>query len=288
MVSSYGYGYTPNGNRLSQIETNGGLTETTGYTYDELNRLETIAYPGNRNVAYEYDRVGNRRFETERDGAGTVVARKEGVFDAANRLGQLTDHVDATKSATLGWDENGNQIWKTIGSGDGAVTTRNLYDARDKLIEVQQGDSTLSRFQFDFDGRRTEKIGLETRQYVYDQTSILGELNETGTEIAKYDYGSDRLISLTHLSEGRRFYSFDALGSVTNLTDDTGSGGRELPHGRLGQLPVPGGAHELGQPLRLHRLPVGPGDRPLQRQGSLLRSDPRPLHHAGQLPGRCR
>src|SRR5262249_4603296 len=37
------------------------------------------------------------------------------------------------------------------------------------------------------------------------------------------DYGSDRLLSMTRLGEGRRWYSLDGLRSVSNLTDDSGS-----------------------------------------------------------------
>jgi len=44
-VSSYAYTYDDRGNRLTQVETNGGTTETTTYTYDDLSRLETVTYP---------------------------------------------------------------------------------------------------------------------------------------------------------------------------------------------------------------------------------------------------
>ena len=44
-ISSYEYTYDDNGNRLSQIERNAGRTETTTYTYDPTNRLETVDYP---------------------------------------------------------------------------------------------------------------------------------------------------------------------------------------------------------------------------------------------------
>src|SRR5262249_4421983 len=99
------------------------------------------------------------------------------------------------------------------------------YDIRDKLVEVQDGPTgpILGRFQYDFDGRRNKKIGTEgIRQYVYDQTSTLLEYDELGTRKAKYDYGSDRLTSLTRTDEPRKYFSFDGLRSVVNLTDDTG------------------------------------------------------------------
>jgi RHS repeat-associated protein len=229
-ISSYAYNYTPNGNRASQVETNGGLVETTDYTYDDLNRLKTITYPTDtkypigRNVEYGYDLVGNRLRETEKDNAGTLLADKQGVFDALNRLTDLNDLVTPAQSIAFGYDANGNQISKTVAG----VTTRYVYDLRDKLIQVdtEQGGAitgTLSRFAYDFAGRRIEKIGDGgIHRYVYDQTSLFAEYNDSRALIAKYDY-SDRLVSLTHAIEGRRYFAFDALGSVVNLTTDSGA-----------------------------------------------------------------
>jgi RHS repeat-associated protein len=225
-ISSYGYGYDANGNRLSQTEVNGGLTESTSYTYDGLNRLETVRYPADatfpsgRVVTYGYDSVGNRTGETVRAPDGALLAEKQGVFDNVNRLTALNDLVDPAQSVAFAYDPNGNQTRKTVGS----TVTDFRYDIRDRLVEVGQGESILSRFQYDCDGRRTKKIGEDgIRQYVYDQTSLLLEYDENGLQKAKYDYGSDRLLSLTRADEGRRFFAFDGLRSVTNLTDDAGS-----------------------------------------------------------------
>jgi RHS repeat-associated protein len=226
-LSSYSYTYSPNGNRLTQTETNGGLTETTSYTYDALNRLRTVTYPADtafpqgRVVTYGYDAVGNRISEQTREPGGALLDSKQGTFDGVNRLTALADLVDPTQTVVFGYDRNGNQTRKQKGSAEPTLFT---YDVRDKLVEVGQGTSILGRFQYDCDGRRTKKIGEEgIRQYVYDQTSLLAEYDEDGVQKAKYDYGSDRLISLTRPDEGRRFFSFDGLRSVTNLTDDTGS-----------------------------------------------------------------
>jgi RHS repeat-associated protein len=226
-VSSYTYSYDPNGNRLSQVEVNGGRSETTGYTYDDLDRLASVtypvdaAYPQGRVVDYGYDAVGNRRRETEKDSADALLADKQGVFDYANRLTDLQDLVTPAQSTSFTWDPNGNQLTKTVGG----TTTEYRYELRDKLVEVVQGPSTLGRFQYDAAGRRSLKIGEEgLRQYVYDQTSLLAEYDAGGLQKAKYDYGSDRLISLTRPGgEGRRYFSLDGLRSVVNLTDDQGS-----------------------------------------------------------------
>src|SRR5262249_15716030 len=190
------------------------------------NRLATITYPvdaafpAGRGVTYGYDNVGNRIRETEKDSGANVLADKQGVFDSLNRLTSLTDLVDGSKTTTFGYDDNGNQTSKTVGG----VTTEYRYDCRDKMIEAVQGASTLGRFQYDFNGRRNEKIGADgIVQYVYDQTSVLAEYDESGTQKARYDYGSDRLVSMSRVGEGRRWYSLDGLRSVVNLTDDSGS-----------------------------------------------------------------
>ena len=171
-------------------------------------------------VTYGYDAVGNRVRETEKDRPTSILADKQGVFDNANRLTELTDLVAPANTTTFTWDPNGNQLTKTTAG----VTTENRYDLRDKLVEVVQGASTLGRFQYDAQGRRNLKIGEDgLRQYVYDQTSLLAEYDASGTQKAKYDYGSDRLISLTRTDEGRRYFSLDGLRSVVNLTNDSGS-----------------------------------------------------------------
>jgi len=245
VVSAFGYGYYPNGNRKTQTETNGGLVETTSYGYDALNRLLSVtyppdaAYPAGRTVTYGYDKVGNRTHETETDAQGAVLSEKSGDFDDRNRLTALTDLVDPTKSVAFGYDANGNLTQKTLNPtelGLDSVVTSYHYDARDLLVEAGEESTTppaepggmpvvtagvLGRFQYDFDGKRTKKIGLEgTRQYVYDDTSILAEYTTAGAPVARYDYGSDRLVSLFRVDEPRKYFHFDALGSVTNLTAD--------------------------------------------------------------------
>jgi len=89
---------------------------------------------------------------------------------------------------------------------------------------VTVGGSTVGQFLYDSQGLRTEKIGDRgTERYTYDDQSVLLQSDDSGTTIAKYDYGSDRLLSLNHNTEGTQFYLTDALNSVVNLAKPDGS-----------------------------------------------------------------
>jgi RHS repeat-associated protein len=237
LVSRFEYGYDANGNRETQLEQHGAeAPESTAYGYDALNRLEGVTlppeptFPQGRSVEYGYDRVGNRTSERETNLATADSVLRSYDYDGAHRLRAIQDSV--LGPIEFGYDQNGNQTSRSLGD----VTTRYVYDPRDKLIEALEdrqvelpggGTTTetlsLGRFQYDFAGRRNKKIGLEgVRQYVYDGTSLFFEYASGGAGIAKYENGLG-LISQTRVDEPVRFASLDALGSITDLTDDQGT-----------------------------------------------------------------
>ena len=225
VISSYQYTYTPNSNRQKQVETNAGRTETTSYTYDAVNRLETATYedttPNARTTTYTYDQTGNRLTEQEIEAASAAFLKNlEYDYDAINRLNGITDHLDPTQNVAYTYDPNGNTTSKTKNT----VTTNFKYDVRDQLGEVVQGGSVLGRYGYDYDGRRILKIGDDGRvHYTYDQLSVVTEASDTGQTVSKYDYGLDQLVSLNNRVEGRSFFHLDALRSTINLTDGGGS-----------------------------------------------------------------
>ena len=247
-LSSYVYEYDPQGtgNRTKQIETNnsapGGVQspETTLYTYDASNRLKSVTYPqdatypAGRVVTYTYDKAGNREGEKETTTSGAVIVERAGMFDANNRLTLLNTTPGPSVNLLIAYDNNGNETSRlsTTYANDAqgnpvpptVVVTQSTYDLTDHLVEQKRGLDIITRHEYDAEGRRTKKIGEEgIRQYVYDDTSLLAEYDTNGLEIAKYDYGGDRLIRLARADEGTRYFSFDGLGSVTGLTDATGA-----------------------------------------------------------------
>ncbi|MEO8362212.1 MAG: RHS repeat-associated core domain-containing protein [Vicinamibacteria bacterium] len=101
--------------------------------------------------------------------------------------------------------------------------------AEDALAVVKRADEcvALCRLAASVDAAPLGYVsGRQTPQgvkFLYDDTSLLAEYDTNGLEVAKYDYGGDRLIRLTRTDEGTRYFSFDGLGSVTALTTTTGA-----------------------------------------------------------------
>ncbi|MCP5017298.1 MAG: RHS repeat protein, partial [Ketobacter sp.] len=92
LVSSFSYSYDGNGNRVEQIETQGGQApETTTYAYDGADRLTQVSYP-EKVTSYTYDGAGNRLTETETDpGGGSVLADKVYAYNSRNQLTGVED-----------------------------------------------------------------------------------------------------------------------------------------------------------------------------------------------------
>ena len=218
LIASYVYAYDDNGNRSEQIETNGGPPETTTYEYDEADRLTAVHYP-DQTVTYTLDPVGNRKTESIVDAGGTSTSAKTLAYDVRDRLLTLTDSLDPANNATLAWDANGNQISKTQGS----LVRGQIYDALDRLVEVQDNGLLLERYTYDPAGLRIRRAGPDgIFRYVRDDGAILQQTDAAGITVARYEWGGDRLVSMQHTTEGRSFSLFDGLGSVVALTRPDG------------------------------------------------------------------
>ncbi len=219
ITSSYVYTYDANGNRLTQVEVNGGAMEETTYAYDTSDRLIEVAYP-EETVTTTYDAVGNRLTEITVDSAGGPSSDKTWNYDARDRLTQVSDALNASGTVTYTYDANGNQRSRTQ---NGTIRDQQ-FDVRNQLTEISDGGSMLMRFLYDHSGLRVRKSGPNgVVRYVYDDRAVLQQTDDNGATISKYEYGPDRLLSMHHTTEGRQHYAFDGLGSVVNLVKSTGA-----------------------------------------------------------------
>ena len=223
MINSFDYTtYDRVGNRKSMTNRDG----LHSYTYDELNRLtEAInPLPGNPLESYtEYDVVGNRK-NSNQNGLST--------FNSANQLLE-----DANFTYDL-YDNNGNLKQKTAKSG-GAVTTYH-YDAENKLVRVVTNTMTVN-YKYDGLGRRVEKevIGGTTNvtRYVYDNEDILLELDGSNNIVARYTHGPGIDEPLVMEKGGQNyFYHADGLGSITEITNQTGGVVQRYTYSSFGEI----------------------------------------------------
>jgi RHS repeat-associated protein len=206
VLSSYTYEYDTAGNRISMTEANG---DKTTYTYDNLYQLISVTYPDNSTISYTYEAVGNRLILTD----ATEVT--DYTYDDADRL-------QSAGEVTYDWDNNGNLINKTDESG----TTNYTYDHQNRLVSIIFPDGSTNNFTYYPDGRRLSKTDTsgETIYYFYDGPNAILETNSAGSPTARYTSGLwiDDWISMDR--EGLSYYYlYDGLGSVTGLTNLTGT-----------------------------------------------------------------
>ncbi|WP_044618278.1 RHS repeat-associated core domain-containing protein [Gynuella sunshinyii] len=209
LVEQYSYTLDKTGRRIKIEELDGRSTE---YSYDTLYRLtgETItdAVNGDYTATYQYDKVGNRTYETV-DGVQTAYT-----YDDNDRLLQ-------SGGISYTYDDNGN----TISQSEDGITTTYQYNAKNELISVNKDDgSTSASYQYNIDGIRNRKTESgNTTEYVVDSNQayaqVIQEIINGSTQVS-YAYGDD-LISQSR-SGGTSFYHTDGLGSTRSLSDSNG------------------------------------------------------------------
>ncbi|HQU17313.1 MAG TPA: RHS repeat-associated core domain-containing protein, partial [Gammaproteobacteria bacterium] len=126
------YGYDAFGNITRQAETTHGLSYTTHYAYDALNRLTAMIYPDGRTVDYTRDALDRiEAIQAAVDGRSTTLLshvgyRPDGLLSSQTFGNGLTD--------TRGYDPVGRLIQQSIGSADTRVYR---YDAIGDLVQLQ-------------------------------------------------------------------------------------------------------------------------------------------------------
>jgi RHS repeat-associated protein len=192
------------------------LSGTETYAYDLLDRLIEVCYQAscpNGNdpfIRYDYDDVGNRS-EEERP-AGTTAY----TYDVADRL---TERDGPGGTIAYDYDHNGNQ------TAAGARTF--TYDLADRLASTTLSGSTID-YAYDGDGVRLEADAgpnpADITEYLWDTNSPLPELvrerDGSATALRDYLHGND-LVSMT-VGGDPFYYHYDRIGSVTNVTSETG------------------------------------------------------------------
>ena len=214
VLSRFQYTYDSRGRRDTMTTTYGtgdpriSLAGLWRYDYDDTGQLIGWTAPWGRRVDYTYDALGNR-LNVRDSGTNTAYT--------VNNLNQYT-HVGST---TYQYDPDGNLTNKVAGAGMATYTWS--YDNR--LLGLTTDGVVWQNF-FDADGNRARASsnGVVT-DFVFDSTGL-------GNVVGEYDHGSSSLIARYAHADGLLSrigtpgsdvsFAFDAIGSTTELVNNSG------------------------------------------------------------------
>jgi RHS repeat-associated protein len=131
------------------------------------------------------------------------------------------------------YDNNGN----TLTDAQGRSFT---WDFENRLVQAmvsgQNGGTTT--FKYDPFGRRIQKSGpLGTTNYLYDGPGIVEEMDNTSSQVAAYVQGIGVDQPLSEFRSGSAsYYEADGLGSITTLTNVSGTTAATYVYDSFGSL----------------------------------------------------
>lgn len=237
-IEAFSYEYDGAGNMTGKADRKG----TTVYTYDELNRLQTVTEPGEKVTAYEYDAAGNRISETIT--IGSDATRIEYEYNGQNRLIGTKTLVNSeeTGGTEYSFDNNGNVLSALPYTLSDAVTssamtidisvlgspqTQNVtgtaiyeYDGRNQMVRALEGGYTVES-EYNGEGLRVSKtVNGETSNFLYEYDKIILETDGSNAKIAQNIYGTN-LIS-RNVGNSSLYYLYNGHGDVTSLKTTDG------------------------------------------------------------------
>jgi len=106
------------------------------YTYDAASQLLTLGHQLGavtiNSFSYSYDKVGNRKTKTSRDGLHDYT------YDVLNRLAQATNPVPTNPLETFNYDPVGNRTNSNQNGGSTFDSANELLEGRQFYLSVRQ------------------------------------------------------------------------------------------------------------------------------------------------------
>ena len=160
------YDYDAFGNIITQNRTELGIVYTTRYTYDTLDRVQTITYPDNRLITYTFNTLGQ------------ITTVKATVSGAAKTLSSL--RVYRPDRLLLS---------HTLGNGLKEVRT---YDLQGRLMNQSLGTADTRLYGYDANSNVTslQNVAL-TGSYGYDALDRLVQDSLTSAPASTVNFGYD-------------------------------------------------------------------------------------------------
>ena len=228
LLSRFQYTYDSSGRRTTMTTTYGngdpraGISGMWTYKYDDDGQLIGWTASNGRSVSYAYDALGNRMLVTD-GGTNTIYT--------VNNLNQYTQ----VGSTILQYDADGN-LTNII---SGSSTTNFVWTADNMLNQVVAAGLSWQAY-YDAMGNRTRvAVNSTSEDRVIDllgSGDVVGEYaHGLGTAIARYDFGQSLASRLDSIGS-RNFYTFDALGSTSEMLNNIGSVSNSYAYLPFGEL----------------------------------------------------
>jgi RHS repeat-associated protein len=188
------YSYDGNSNRTGFTAPDGS---TNSYSYDTLNRLNTLANSWAGSFGFTYDALSRRTQMTRPNNVATNYS-----YDNQSRQLSVLHQLSGSTidGATYTVDSAGNRTTKTDNRAN--VTSNYGYDAIYELLQTTQGGTTTESYTYDPVGNRLSSLGVSPYS---NNTS--NELTSTPSASYTYDNNGNTLTKT-------------ASGSTTNYTWD--------------------------------------------------------------------
>ncbi|KPJ75573.1 MAG: hypothetical protein AMJ54_14645 [Deltaproteobacteria bacterium SG8_13] len=237
------------GRIAAKTETIKGVTDTFGYTYDALGRLQTVTKNGQLVEQYGYDKVGTRKYDQN---LLRGIAGRSFAYDAEDRL--LT-----AGSNTYSYDVDGFLTSRTTPQG----TTGYTYSSRGELLQVDLPDGLIIEYLHDPLGRRIAKMinGEVVEKYLWlGRTRLLGVYDKDDQLLISFQY-TDQRMPPAMIHTGNLYYLlYDQVGSLRTVVDTAGNVIKRIDYDAFGNIiadTAPGFKVPLGFAGGLHDRDTG-------------------------------
>ena len=203
VIPGFAYTYDNISNRKTMTTENG----IHSYAYDDIYQLKSTDYPVGfafADTSFDYDKLGNRTTVT-----GPSIGSVSYTSNSVNQYTQVGSNV-------YSYDLNGNAT--------SIATNTYSYDSENRLITTTTPTHNAS-YAYDPFGRRISKtVDGVTTKFLYDGDQIIAEYDGSDNMTAKYVYGAgiDEPIRMEKGGQSY-YYHADGLGSVTTLTNSSGT-----------------------------------------------------------------
>ncbi len=262
-LGNFDFAYDAANRRMSRTLPNGTVS---AYGYDASSRLTGIATTKNSapvdSVTYTHDNAGNRLTRT------APAESYAYAYDDVYRLTQAAPTGGVHQTEAYTYDEVGNRLTKNADAvPPGNETTTYTYDDENRLTGIQMNRNGQVRqltFAYDPFGRRVSKTVVSdgignlctspntcprTTYYIFDDKSIILEYNSSNEITARYTHGPniDEPLAVevkSGASYTPYYYHADGLGSITGLSDATGTMVQTYGYDAFGNVVATGGVSQ--------------------------------------------